>query len=198
MKQRIRLTESDLHRMIKESVRQVLSELDWKTYHSAAKKTSMDSVRSPKFAKAAEEAFNKKYGSKDVEHHYGSDYYAGSTEKEYGLDDTYPQHPRTKLTLMSSGDKPEEYTYNPNSNEEFPLGHFNSSRGGCRMSYGNSNPKYQFGVDNPGGGFMSRLAAKGGLTKGPINIDAGNQELFDYENDNYEYQKGKGWMKKNN
>lgn len=29
MKQRIRLTESDLHRMIKESVKQVLSELDW-------------------------------------------------------------------------------------------------------------------------------------------------------------------------
>ena len=38
MKQTIRLNESDLHRMIKESVKEVLSELDWKTYTNAARK----------------------------------------------------------------------------------------------------------------------------------------------------------------
>ena len=38
MKQRIRLTESELHRLIKESVNNILSELDWKTYANAAKK----------------------------------------------------------------------------------------------------------------------------------------------------------------
>ena len=33
---RIRLTESDLHQIIKESVKKCLNELDWKTYSSAA------------------------------------------------------------------------------------------------------------------------------------------------------------------
>ncbi len=37
-KNRIRLTESQLHSIIKESVKQVLSELDWKTYANAANK----------------------------------------------------------------------------------------------------------------------------------------------------------------
>ena len=35
---RVRLTESQLRNVIKESVKQVLSELDWKTYANAAKK----------------------------------------------------------------------------------------------------------------------------------------------------------------
>ena len=43
MKQKIRLTESDLHRIIKESVKQVLSELDWRTYQSAAEKSMKQS-----------------------------------------------------------------------------------------------------------------------------------------------------------
>lgn len=37
-KKLIRLTESDLHKIVKESVNRVLTELDWKTYASAAKK----------------------------------------------------------------------------------------------------------------------------------------------------------------
>lgn len=37
-KQLVRLTESDLHRIIKESVNNVLTELDWRTYASAADK----------------------------------------------------------------------------------------------------------------------------------------------------------------
>ena len=34
----IRLTESDLHRIVKESVQKILTEMDWKTYANAAKK----------------------------------------------------------------------------------------------------------------------------------------------------------------
>ena len=37
-KQIIRITESDLHEIVKESVKKVLTELDWRTYASAAKK----------------------------------------------------------------------------------------------------------------------------------------------------------------
>ena len=35
---KVRLTESQLHNVIKESVKQVLTELDWKTYANAANK----------------------------------------------------------------------------------------------------------------------------------------------------------------
>lgn len=40
MKNRIRLTESDLHKIVKESVNRMLTELDWKTYASAAEKSA--------------------------------------------------------------------------------------------------------------------------------------------------------------
>ena len=38
MKKLIRLTESDLHNIVKGSIRKVLSEMDWKTYINAARK----------------------------------------------------------------------------------------------------------------------------------------------------------------
>jgi uncharacterized membrane-anchored protein YhcB (DUF1043 family) len=37
-KKLIRLTEGDLHRIVKESVNRLLTELDWRTYANAAKK----------------------------------------------------------------------------------------------------------------------------------------------------------------
>ncbi|MBO7419255.1 MAG: hypothetical protein J6U14_10040 [Bacteroidaceae bacterium] len=75
MKQRIRLTESDLHRIVKESVNRILTELDWKTYQNAARKSDArawdnyddenafdyNMNRRGKFAKAAEDAFNRQY-----------------------------------------------------------------------------------------------------------------------------------------
>ena len=196
MKKVIRLTENDLHRIVKNSVKKVLTELDWKTYHSAAKKSSTNPTRASKFSQAAEKAFNKQYGFNDSEDLYGSDYYAGSVSKKYGLDDSTPQYPSTKLRLKPSwSDKEDVYSYNPGSSEEFPLGSFKKNYN-YDIPYGNANPKYQFGDGDAGNGFMARKAATHGETKGPQNIDLGNQELYDFENDNYEYQKGKGWQKK--
>ena len=40
-KQLIRLTEGDLHRIVKESVNQILTELDHRTYASAAQKRNL-------------------------------------------------------------------------------------------------------------------------------------------------------------
>ena len=37
-KQVIKITESNLHKIVKESVNKVLTELDWRTYANAAKK----------------------------------------------------------------------------------------------------------------------------------------------------------------
>lgn len=51
----IRLTESDLHNMIKEAI----NELDWRTYASAAQKDKRG--RNNKFKDAAQKSFNKKF-----------------------------------------------------------------------------------------------------------------------------------------
>lgn len=58
----IRLTESDLHNMIKEAI----NELDWRTYASAAKKANdRGEDRSMDFADAATDSFNKEFGYKE-------------------------------------------------------------------------------------------------------------------------------------
>ena len=60
---KVRLTESQLHNVIMESVKQVLTELDWKTYANAAKK-SYEKGRDDSgwnFSRAAERELNKEY-----------------------------------------------------------------------------------------------------------------------------------------
>lgn len=59
---KVRLTESQLHNVIMESVKQVLTELDWKTYANAAKKAYEKGRDSGwDFSRAAERELNKKY-----------------------------------------------------------------------------------------------------------------------------------------
>lgn len=79
-KSRIKLTESQLHKVIEESVKRVLSELDWKTYANAAKKRqaqknwqSADRLRDQMV-----KSFNDKYGESDYEY---SNYNGIPTEK---------------------------------------------------------------------------------------------------------------------
>ena len=82
-----RLTEGDLRKLVMESAQKILSELDWQTYASAAKKNdewrqnnphrANQWNRSMDFRSAARDAFDKKHG---LEHqfdepnsHYGGD-----------------------------------------------------------------------------------------------------------------------------
>lgn len=85
MKQIIRLTEGDLHRIIRNSVNEaLLNELDWKTYANASNKArnrgtnywrergrngfdaisdaATSSIRADRFGKAAKDAFDDEYG----------------------------------------------------------------------------------------------------------------------------------------
>ena len=85
MKQIIRLTESKLRRFIAETVRETISELDWRTYSSASKKsinraltrdgTMYDYKRGLDFAAASEDAFVRDYG------------YANKDDGEKSVDD---------------------------------------------------------------------------------------------------------------
>jgi hypothetical protein len=64
MKKTIRLTESDLHRVIAESVRQYLSELDARTYASYAQKRAQQGnyEKAVQGQRAAVDAWNQQYG----------------------------------------------------------------------------------------------------------------------------------------
>ena len=62
-KKLIRLTESDLHKIVKESVNQVLTELDWRTYTNAVQKAREQGRYSRwDFDRATERALDKQYG----------------------------------------------------------------------------------------------------------------------------------------
>lgn len=64
-KNRIRLSESQLHKVIKESVKNVLNELDWGTYDSAMRKAAArgDYERAGRFGSASRDAYNRDYGT---------------------------------------------------------------------------------------------------------------------------------------
>lgn len=94
-KQVLRLTEEDLQNIIKESVSNILSELDWKTYHSAMEKSDerasdpqlsaqerkFNRMRSEKFNKASNDKFYNKYGITKLDAHNNDDRYAKDKEK---------------------------------------------------------------------------------------------------------------------
>ena len=86
-KKLIRLTESDLHRIVKESVNRVLTELDWKTYANAARK------------RALQGADDKVIGDLDAAANKGLEKYdIGSEQPLYG----YKNAPRLKTTKQDS------------------------------------------------------------------------------------------------
>ena len=173
-----------------------VDEINWKTYQNAARKANQQGRARQRdaFVQAAADSFNDEHGYEGDEEHYGSDYYAGSTHKKYEMNPSL-YYPSTKLTTQYSwqGDSaPKVYSYNPHSTEEFPLGSFRKN-GDYDIEYGNSDPKFQFGGDEPGRGFMARKAANGGMVVGPRKIDVGNKDLYDYEKGNYDYNNEKGW-----
>ena len=58
---KIRLTENKLRQIVAESVKNVLTELDWKTYANAARKDK-DPERKKRFQTNAADKFNQEYG----------------------------------------------------------------------------------------------------------------------------------------
>ncbi len=182
-KKLIRLTESDLHRIVKESVNKVLTELDWKTYanaekaargrdtsywrekgyeprHDAIVKAADSRMRASRFADAAKDAFNRDYGYKNGER-WDDDY----AEAKFG------------------GDFDSSQEFAPHA-----VGY---------RSKGWGNPKkYEFGTDND----TLQSVTPEEFYQG--NEDAANayhnadNEIKNWKKGNYDYQNGKGWQLK--
>ena len=71
-KKLIRLTENDLHKIVKESVNRVLTELDWKTYANAAKKRAEQGKddKAEDLAQFATDRFNNDFGYDELDGTY--------------------------------------------------------------------------------------------------------------------------------
>ena len=174
-KKLIRLTEGDLHRIIKESVNNILTELDWKTYQNAANKRLQQSKETPE---RSEELYDKawelgKYADEKFHDEYIGDYrYDTMGDKLKGK-----KSAKFDARLSPSSGKiayGNVRGWNKGGNEIFSIG---------KNKYYNHQ-----GYVTPRQHFRNSDVADA--------YSRANDELWDYENGNYDYQKGKGWTKK--
>ena len=194
---KIRLTESQLHRVISESVNEVLSELDWKTYANAARKEAkLGDKRTDAFIDAMRRGFNKEYGMNSFD------------------DDDVDLR---KISTDGSYEMPHIVGGRPIGNN----GYYDRLVTPTEEPYYKVGPAYtrfhnirdMFDLDLPAKYPQHSAYSVGSLrnTSVPLDMDAiepeytedymkarnkGNQEVMDYQKGNYEYQKGKGWQKK--
>ena len=189
-KQIIRLTESDLHQMVKESVNKILAELDWKTYASAADKArergnvsywrekgdnspkgsdgywnmvgkaSDERLRSDRFGDAAKDAFNRDFGYQQGKP-YDNDYQRVGMGGDFGSTEEFSPH---AVGYRSKG-------------------------------YGNPK-KYEFGRDNDTFKSVEPEEFFNGNDDAAKAYHNANDEIKNWKKGNYDYQKGKGWQKK--
>lgn len=183
---KIRLTEQDLHKIVKESVNRVLTELDWKTYQNAAKKAHLKALddygdryggnpnydkdksseyirKSNNFSKAAEDAFNKEYGYDDGRYHLGLNSRRYGSSKRAPGGGTFPYYDASEI---SANDRNDTYKWGGRTYErDLPL-------------------KYDFNRN---------ITPKNVVDK----FDSANDELNNYKRGDYEYKKGQGWKLKN-
>lgn len=192
MKKTIRLNESDLHRIISESVGQYLTELDWKTYMNASKVAKEkgkkwndengENGRSKRFARAAREQFAKDRGYSMGSPSYldkeyfepGAEYsdfyipYGGHFEPRYGevhVGDNY----------VGSGEEGDDW-YEDDMRVRIPGRVMdtqpNDGLGLSAITYNPEDPIHKKLMDDW-------------------------EEINNYNRGNYEYRKGEGWKKKN-
>lgn len=175
MKRKIRLTESDLHNIIKESVETILSELDWKTYANAEGEALKRSMGERPLSAAKERRMSdpkKQYKA------WNDITYANRRFRDAKVKSFNDTHNAAKM-VKRSDDGPkiiDDYDY-----LKTDVGPFF----GNGYTFKNKDERYKPDF------FYTDAHKK--ATEDTIND---TQEYSDYLMGNYEYQKGKGWVKK--
>lgn len=220
-KNRIRLSESQLHRVIKESVKQVLSELDWKTYANAASKRYNQGKydNAEELGKAARDAFNRDYG---YDKHYrdydydkendGGDKYEMTSFYDERQPDRYISHYGGRFGDEFRGDEPifdtEEY---PNQKANRLYGSPIRTRHYAADNLSDYDGKHYTDIEtnefNKEGNYITtkKLTPKGGMyynfgkkdpssNNGKKARERGNNDISQYVNGKSQYVKGKGWQ----
>ena len=181
-KQIVSLTEGDLHRIIKESVNMVLTELDWKTYANAATKMhgergdtsywrdkgveGFDAIknaanarlRAKRLGDAAKNSFNRDFGYQQGQHFYDDDYQRVGMGGDFDSTEEFAPH--------AAGWRHDGVA----SLKKFPHGVYTTERTPEDFFKGNHDAVQAY--------------------------NKAKDEVKNYNKGNYDYQKGKGWTKK--
>ena len=184
----IRLTESDLHRIVKESVNQVLTELDWKTYMNAARARQAQGKydNATQLSNYANNQFKK-------QHFNNGGYYSeeDGQEAEYptksGAFDTITANVGLRNGTMTDHRMRDGWNDNNNYADGTANHTFGSSNfDGKKLNYGNGYNK-QF--NKSGNGNLSDVSSAYNQKMKAIGND-----LNGYYNGQSQYVKGKGWQ----
>lgn len=183
MKRTIKLSESDLHRVIAESVRQCLTELDWKTYQNARRKANErgEYDRAMRFGNASDKAFNDEFAYQgDEESPYFEPNVRGDTfmnkiianSERHGFES--PSH--TLYHTRNKGGKPYDY----DTTKAFGI-----------MDKYDKEKRYRRTINPSLKRFFGNAEQEDAYRRA-------SKEMDDYVDGNYEYVKGEGWKLKGN
>ena len=218
---KIRLNESQLHNMISESVKQVLSELDWKTYASAADKERdkhlyhtndegyySNTQRQNAFNDAASKALSKKYNRRlrTINQTWNPQYRHVRDLNGYMLpgDNVYgPMYDGYEFTSNRDGIdfSDDDYKHSPEwRNEEHPSGHYGDypqtkayRDKEVASGYYIPNKKYNIpGTDD----YNEAYEDLQNEYKKNLQNDEIGREVDAFNHGKYKYVKGKGWQLK--
>jgi hypothetical protein len=171
MKKIIRLTESDLHNIIKESVNNILSELDWKTYMNAARKRREQTPLSGgrELANYAKEQFRKQHG---VDTQSWED-----NGKAYGEDGRYVGQLHTDLGMNSGEIRDQRGVNHGFGNSPYGIDTHKFNKDGYQREYrGEKSPE----LNQASASYRNKLNNMG-------------RDMESYYTGKSQYTKGKGW-----
>lgn len=163
-KQIIRLTESDLHQMVKESVNKILSELDWRTYANASKKA-------------------RERGNDELANDFNRHITSNSSRNEFSTPSGPNSYDDTSVSI--SMDKDGKAT---------PVGSRMMNRDGQRLQisgFGDENGKYDTFHSMHGDKYRKNPSYLG--PKAANRYKELEKQADDYNNGRSKYIKGKGW-----
>lgn len=176
MKKTIRLTESELHNVIKESVSNILSELDWKSYANASKKRKKQWQEKPSL-----DNWKKAYKLADKANRTFNDEYVGDWKYDNLGDKLKGGHSTTfdaHINPMDDG-------------KYMPYGRVRGKNKGGEEIFSTEKGVYhrgKGGITTPNKHFRDKEIGNA--------FSRANDELWDYANGNYEYNDGEGWKLK--
>ena len=157
MKQKIRLTEEDLHRIVKESVMKVLSEaVDPRSWDAVARRYDQTDPQKAAYARQrAATAFNNKYGY-DTNNNY--------VRKSYRMNVGNKEYPYKASSYYEETDNPrgahgQTHFFGNNGNDK--VNHRDGSMGQNYREYTDSEPFYQYNHQGREQAKIARQMAQG-------------------------------------
>lgn len=185
---KISINENKLRQIVSETVRTVLSELDWRTYASAAEKDN-NSERSARFRQAADNAFNRQngYGLKNIP--YGdADSKNMTTDGDfYGVGSAYT--PKGDLMRSMSGKSKD--INNPNDGSKV----YNTQTVN-KWGNGYKNGKTDKELNAEWDEDLSNAGMKKSVSLNPLlkmKQAQGDKQIRDFYSGKSKYTSGKGW-----